>query len=177
MMPSHGIRVYKQPGSGPYDKLLAARSLSSTACALVTHIQWWRESWSLMLLLIFCLSPFWNRSLTVTCARVKDQLASSIYGFLNFWQIHLKSALVWKNIFLSYFSQFSKIVRQVTDFGCQYIRLHTIYQRETFYYFNISINHFAFLSEKIPQLSGLPESLRIYYSWCDLQMYFKMVLE
>ena len=45
------------------------------------------------------------------------------------------------------------------------------YQRKTV---NISVSHFAFLSET-PQLSGLPEWLEIYYSWCNHQMRFTKV--
>ena len=56
-MPSHG-RMYKQPGMDPYDKVLAAKSLSSNACVSLIHIQLWREGIIDVILLNFCSSPF-----------------------------------------------------------------------------------------------------------------------
>ena len=36
-------RVYKQPETDPYVKVLAARSMSSTTWVPPLHMQWWRE--------------------------------------------------------------------------------------------------------------------------------------
>ena len=80
----------------PY-KELASRSLSSTACVLLTHMQWWTGRSLMLLFFDHRVSTFGNQSL-VTCNREKD---------LNLYAKVLSQWSVWHPFFSLFRSKHS----------------------------------------------------------------------